>query len=54
MCFDDAGEPYTELMDLETLYLSLMSDVTDYEVSDDELVLRGPEFELRYERGTPP
>jgi heat shock protein HslJ len=54
MCLDDAGEPFTELMNLETRYLRLLREVTDYMVSGDELTLSGPDVELRYERGRTP
>lgn len=54
MCLDDTGEPFTELMNLETRYLRLLREVTGYTLSGDELALTGPGFELRYQRGTTP
>lgn len=54
MCLGDADDPFTELMDREVLYLRLLREVTAYLVDGDELILSGPDLELRYERGMTP
>ena len=52
LCLDDAGEPFTELMSQEELYLLLLRQVTTYSIGGDELTLSGPDFALVYRRGT--